>query len=88
MRYQNDATLLVETEWAYNLYRRWWLSAFSGTGKAFTDFDDFGSQQWVYNIGTGLRYNLARRLGVDMGADFAWGNGKDFAFYIVFGTSW
>jgi hypothetical protein len=88
MRYQNDATLLVETEWSYNLYRRWWLSVFSGTGKAFKDIDDFSSQQWVYNIGTGFRYNIARKLGVDMGADFAWGNGKDFAFYIVFGTSW
>lgn len=88
MRYQNDATLVTETEWSYNIYNRWWLTAFGGTGKAFSDFNDFGSEDWVYNLGTGFRYRLARQLGVNMGTDFAWGNGKDFAFYIVFGTSW
>ncbi len=88
MRYQNETTLVTETEWAYNVYNRWWVSAFGGTGKAFSDFNDFGSEDWVYNIGTGFRYSLAKDLGLDMGADFALGNGKDFAFYIVFGTSW
>ena len=88
MRYQNETTLVTETEWAYNVYNRWWVSAFGGTGKAFSDFNEFGSEDWVYNIGTGFRYTLAKDLGVNMGTDFAWGNGKDFAFYIVFGTSW
>ena len=88
MRYQNEKTLVAETEWAYNVYSRWWVTAFGGTGKAFSEFNDFGSEDFVYNIGTGFRYRLARLLGLNMGTDFAWGNGKDFAFYIVFGTSW
>ena len=88
MRYQNETTLVTETEWAYNVYNRWWVSVFGGTGKAFSDFNDFGSEDWIYNIGAGFRYSLAKDLGLDMGTDFALGNGKDFAFYIVFGTSW
>lgn len=73
-------TLVAETEWSYNVYNRWWLTAFSGTGKALSDFSDFHSEDWVYNVGTGFRYRLARQLGVNMDTDFA--------FYIVFGTSW
>ena len=88
MRYQNEITLVGETEWSYNIYKRWRLTAFTGGGKAISDFSDFGSAEWAYNIGTGFRYKIAKMLGVDMGMDFAWGNAKDFAFYIVFGTSW
>ena len=88
LRYQGDNVLVSETEWSYNVYRRWTLLGFFGGGKAFSDFGDFGQANWAYTVGTGFRYKVARLLGVDMGADFAWGNGEDFAFYIVFGTSW
>ena len=88
LRYQGDNTLVSETEWSYNVYKRWSLLGFFGGGKAFKDFSDFGSDEWAYTVGTGFRYKIARLLGVNMGTDFAWGNGKDFAFYIVFGTSW
>jgi len=88
LRYQGDNVLVSETEWSYNIYRRWTLLGFFGGGKAFSDFGDFGQANWAYTVGTGFRYKIARLLGVDMGADFAWGNGEDFAFYIVFGTSW
>ena len=88
LRYQGDNVLVSETEWSYNVYRRWTLLGFFGGGKAFSDFGDFGQANWAYTVGTGFRYKIARLLGVDMGADFAWGNGEDFAFYIVFGTSW
>jgi outer membrane translocation and assembly module TamA len=88
MRYQSDNVLVAETEWRYNVYKRWSLIGFSGVGKAFHDFDSFNDIDISYNLGTGFRYKLARLLGVHMGTDFAWGNGKDFAFYIVFGSSW
>jgi hypothetical protein len=88
MRYQSDNVLVAETEWRYNVYKRWSLIGFSGVGKAFHDFDSFSDIDLSYNFGTGFRYKLARLLGVHMGTDFAWGNGKDFAFYIVFGSSW
>ncbi len=88
MRYQSDNTVLAETEWRYNVYKRWSLLAFAGAGKAYESVNAFNDAQWVHNVGTGFRYEIARLLGVHTGMDFAWGNGEDFAFYIVFGTSW
>jgi outer membrane protein assembly factor BamA len=88
LRYQGDNILVSETEWTYNVYKRWSVLGFFGGGKAFKEFSDFGSEDWAYTVGTGFRYKIARLLGVQMGTDFAWGNGEDFAFYIIFGTSW
>ncbi|MBN3522054.1 BamA/TamA family outer membrane protein [Algoriphagus lutimaris] len=88
MRYQGDNVMLTETEWTYNVYKRWSLIGFVGGGKAFSEFSDFAESDWAYTFGTGFRYKIARLLGVNMGADFAWGNGEDFAFYIVFGSAW
>lgn len=88
MRYQSDNVLEAETEWRYNFYKRWSVLGFSGVGKAFQDLDSFNDIEFSYNIGTGFRYELARALGTHMGLDFAWGNARDFAFYVVFGSSW
>jgi hypothetical protein len=88
MRYQGDNVMVTETEWTYNVYNRWSLLGFVGGGKAFSEFSDFSESDWAYTLGTGFRYKIARLLGVNMGADFAWGNGEDFAFYIVFGSAW
>ena len=88
MRYQSDNTMVAETEWRYNVYKRFSLVAFTGTGKAFQSFSSFSDSEWAYTVGTGFRYEIARSLGTHMGIDFAWGNAKDFAFYIVFGSSW
>lgn len=85
MRYQGNNTLVAETEWTYNVYKRWSVLGFTGAGNAFAEF---GEGDWAWNLGTGFRYKIARLLGVHMGMDFAWGNGEAFAFYIVFGTSW
>lgn len=88
MRYQGNNTLVAETEWTYSVYKRWSVLGFTGVGNAFSDFGQFGDGDVAWNLGTGFRYKIARLLGVNMGMDFAWGNGEEFAFYIVFGTSW
>ena len=88
MQYQGNNTLVAETEWNYNVYKRWSVLGFAGVGNAFTDLGQLGDGDWAWNLGTGFRYKIARLLGVHMGMDFALGNGEDFAFYIVFGTSW
>ncbi|ULQ51159.1 BamA/TamA family outer membrane protein [Flavihumibacter fluvii] len=88
MRYQGDNTMVAESEWSYNVYKRWSLIGFGGGGTAFSGFKDSDKSEWAYTFGTGFRYKIARLLGVNMGTDFAWGNGKDFAFYVVFGSSW
>jgi len=88
MRYQGNNTLVAETEWTYNVFKRWSVLGFTGVGNAFSEFGQFGEGDWAWNLGTGFRYKIARLLGVNMGMDFAWGNGEEFAFYVVFGTSW
>lgn len=88
MRYQSDNTMLVETEWRFVAYKRWSVDVFTGTGKAFTAFNQFGDATWVYNYGFGIRYELARTYGMHVGIDFAWSNNREFAFYIIVGTAW
>jgi hypothetical protein len=88
MKYQSDNTIVVETEWKLNVYRRWYLDAFVGNGKAFTSFQNFGPATWVYSYGVGFRYLLAKKYGLESGIDFAFSNDGDFAFSIIFGTAW
>jgi hypothetical protein len=87
MKYQNVNTTLMEAEISWNVYKRWYLSGFTGIGNAFSSFTDFEKGKSVTTLGTGFRYALARKLGAHMGMDFAMSN-DDFAFYIVFGTAW
>lgn len=87
MKYQNVNTTLMEAEVSWNVYKRWYLSGFTGIGNAFSSFAEFENGKSVTTLGTGFRYAIARKLGAHMGMDFAMSN-DDFAFYIVFGTAW
>lgn len=87
MKYQNQNTVLMETEVDWNLYKRWTLVGFTGIGNAFAEIGDFDRGKTVRTLGAGFRYLIARELGADMGMDFAFSN-DDFAFYVVFGTAW
>jgi hypothetical protein len=87
MKYQNLNTLLMEGEVSYNVYKRWYLSGFTGIGNAFSSLADFEEGKSVTTVGTGFRYLIARKLGTSMGMDFAFSQ-EDFAFYIIFGTAW
>ncbi len=86
-KYQGKTTMLAELEERWDFWKRWSLVFFGGTGKAFDDYSDFGSAEWVYSYGLGGRYLLARKLNLRMGADFAMGP-DGFTYYIVFGTAW
>jgi hypothetical protein len=87
MKYQNVNTMLMEAEVSYNVFKRWYLSGFTGMGNAFEDFSGFEEGKSTATLGTGFRYLLARKLGASMGMDFAFSQ-DDFAFYIIFGTAW
>ena len=85
-RYQGNAELLSELEFRFDL-KRWSIMAFSGAGKAFDEWKDFGSSKWVVMGGTGFRYLLARKFKLRVGIDVA--RGPDtWAYYIVFGSNW
>jgi len=87
MKYQNNNTTVMEAEANWNVYKRWSLVGFTGIGNAFKSFDTFDEGKSISSVGTGFRYLLARKFGLQMGMDFAKST-DDFAFYIVFGTSW
>ncbi len=87
MKYQNNNTTVTEVQVDWNVYRRWNLVGFTGIGNAFKSFEEFNNGKSVASIGTGFRYLLARKFGMQMGMDFAQST-DDFAFYFVFGTSW
>lgn len=88
MKYQSDNTMVVETQWDFVVYKRWKVDVFTGMGKAFSSFNDFGSATLVYNYGFGFRYLLASKFGMDVGVDFAWSNNGEFAFYLIVGSAW
>ena len=87
MKYQNNNTTVMETEVNWNVYKRWNLVGFTGIGNAFSDIESFDKGKTVSSAGAGFRYLMARKFGLQMGMDFAKST-DDFAFYIVFGTSW
>jgi hypothetical protein len=86
-RYQGNADILTEAELRWNFIRRWSLMFYSGAGKAFDEWSDFGDAKLVITYGTGFRYFIARKFGLRMGIDIA--KGPDtWAYYIVFGSNW
>lgn len=87
MKYQNINTMVMETEVTWNMYKRWSLSGFTGIGNAFENFADFNKGKSVTTIGSGFRYLIARKLGTNMGMDFALSQ-DDYGIYIIFGTAW
>jgi len=87
MRYQGEITALIETEQQVVFTRRWGMVAFGGYGQTFNYSHDLlkGSKAW--SAGAGVRYLIARRLGLKMGIDVARGP-EDWAIYVVFGSAW
>jgi hypothetical protein len=86
-RYQGNADLLTELELRWDFIKRWSLMFYTGGGKAFDNWSDFGKAEFVYSYGTGFRYLIARKFKLRMGLDIARGP-EEFAYYIVFGSNW
>lgn len=86
-RYQGKADILTELELRWDVVKRWSIMAFTGMGKAFDQWSEFGPADWVVSAGTGFRYLLARKFKLRVGIDLA--HGPDtWAWYIVFGSNW
>jgi hypothetical protein len=86
-RYRGKASILTEAEFRWDFVKRWSIMLYSGMGKAFDKWNEFGDSKLVYNYGTGFRYLIARKFKLRAGLDFARGP-EDFAYYIVFGSNW
>jgi hypothetical protein len=86
-RYQGNAAIVGEVEFRWDVYKRWSLMGYTGAGKAFDDWKDFGSSGTEVSYGTGFRYLLASKFKLRAGIDVARGPEK-WAYYIVFGNNW
>jgi hypothetical protein len=86
-RYVGEHAAEVEVELRWQLWRRFSLVGFGGTGVAWNDFERLESEQVVVTGGTGFRYELARKYGLHMGADVGFGPDGP-VLYIQFGSAW
>ncbi len=86
-RYQGNITALAETEWRWDFTSRFSVVTFGGIAKAIQDGSTFAESDWRYSGGAGTRYLIARKLKLRAGLDIARGP-EQWAYYIVFGTTW
>ncbi|TCL09685.1 hypothetical protein BXY66_1741 [Shimia isoporae] len=86
IRYQGDAAYSAEFEATYRIADRWRVVGFTGIGWA--DDQTAGADRKIKaTYGTGVRYRIARRLGIDLGLDIARGP-EETVFYFQFGRAW
>ena len=58
-----------------------------GGGAAWNDFERFDNSLTVISGGGGFRYEIARKYGLHIGLDVAFGPGTT-AIYVQFGSAW
>jgi hypothetical protein len=87
MRYQRDLLAQGEVELRWQFWKRVSLVGFAGTAVAWNDRTVLERKVTVTTGGGGLRYELARRYRLHMGADVAFGPDGG-ALYIQFGSAW
>ncbi len=87
LRYQGEDVLTLEFEYLWGLTPRWSLAFFAGAGRA-TSVDIFGTDdETVAAGGAGVRYRIARKLGLQVGLDVARGP-EETAYYLTVGSAW
>ncbi|BCF90949.1 glyceraldehyde-3-phosphate dehydrogenase [Paraburkholderia largidicola] len=86
-RYQDRNALTAEIELRWDLIPRWSLLGFTGVGKAYGRWHSFSESQNVQSVGAGVRYLIARKLGLAVGIDVAHSKDQN-AFYIQVGSGW
>lgn len=87
MRYQGEETPQIETEFRWQFWKRFSLVGFVGGGAAWNDFERLDDTQTVVTGGAGFRYEIARRHGIHMGLDVAFGP-DNTALYVQVGSTW
>jgi outer membrane translocation and assembly module TamA len=87
LRYQGERVAVAEVEARWNLDGRWSLVGFGGAGRASGRESDLGSAETRWAGGVGVRYLLARAMGLHAGIDVARGP-EENAFYLIVGSAW
>jgi len=87
MRYQGEEAAQIEAELRWQCWKRFSVVGFVGGGAAWNDFERFDDSQTVLTGGGGIRYEIARKYGIHMGLDVAFGP-DNTAVYIQVGSAW
>ena len=87
MRYQGEEMAQIEAELRWQFWKRFSLVAFAGTGVTWTDFARFHDTRAVTTGGIGFRYELARKYGIHVGLDLAFGP-DNTGIYVQVGSAW
>lgn len=87
LRYQGDRVAVAELEARWNLDGRWSLVGFGGAGRASGQDGSLASAETRWAGGVGVRYLLARAMGLHAGIDVARGP-EESAFYLIVGSAW
>ncbi|MEH6581291.1 MAG: BamA/TamA family outer membrane protein [Halioglobus sp.] len=87
LRYQGKKVVTTEARLNWQLHPRWQLAAFVGAGRVSDDMDGLNEATSRVSRGVGFRYLGVKKLGMNMGLDFAKGP-EDEVIYISFGTRW
>jgi hypothetical protein len=87
MRYMGEKVAQVEAEIFWRGWDRVALIGFIGAGAAAGKIRDFETSSTVVAGGAGVRYEVARKYGLFVGADAAWSRDGP-AIYIQVGSAW
>jgi outer membrane protein assembly factor BamA len=87
MRYQGEHVAQAEAELRWQFWKRFSLVGFVGGGAAWNNFERFDETLTVLAGGTGFRYELARKYGLHVGVDVAFGPDEPIV-YVQFGSAW
>jgi len=87
LRYMGKNAGSIEAEGRWQFWRRISVDGFAGVGTAWNQFARFDAQQNVVTGGGGFRYEIARRYGLHMGLDAAFGPIEP-TLYFIFGNPW
>ncbi len=84
---RDDSTVVLESELRWNVTPRWAGIGFIGAGRAWGTRASFDEAYTAVSKGVGVRYQIARRIGLYVGADYAWGP-EDRTIIIQMGSAW
>lgn len=87
MRYLGEQMAQAEGELRWQFWNRLSVVGFAGVGKTWTSLARIDRTKTVTAGGGGLRYELARRYGIHIGVDAAWGPDGS-AYYMQWGSAW
>jgi len=87
MRYMGDDVAQLEGELRWQCWGRYSLVGFGGVGMTRKNTGLVQNEHTVTAYGAGIRYEIARKYGLHMGLDVAFGP-DDPIIYIQFGSAW